>query len=174
MPKYVVLLRGINVGGRNKLPMAALRGLLAEMGCQEVQTLIQSGNAVVQAARKPCPRQLAGAIERDHGFQCPVFVLTAAQFRNAAENNPFPDAVADPKSLHVVLLDSAIKQAQVDTLQELADQGELLRLAGKILYLHTPLGMARSRVAKSMDRVLGVTTTARNWQTISKLVAMLA
>ena len=104
MNSYVALLRGINVGGRNLLPMQALRALLEELGLHNVKTYIQSGNVVFQSGEAnlaALATRISEQIEASHGFAPHVLLLPAADLQQAIAANPFPEAESEPKSLHV-------------------------------------------------------------------------
>lgn len=112
MATWIALLRGVNVGGRNRLPMADLRRIFADAGCSSVSTYIQSGNVVFSATIKSTDclaGRIAGAIETGFGFRPGIHLLTGAQLEQAIADNPFPDAVDDPKSLHVAFFDDALE-----------------------------------------------------------------
>ena len=178
MPQYVILLRGINVGGRGKLPMARLRALCEGLGAQEVTTYIQSGNVILrhaQAKPRRLEEDLAAAIEADAGFAPKVLVLRRSEFLKAVAANPFPDAQAemDGKALHLSFLAAkpiAIERAKWDAA---AGPGEAYRLLGKVLYLHARQGLSRSKLAPKIEPWLGVPATSRNWRTVAELAERL-
>jgi uncharacterized protein (DUF1697 family) len=168
MKPFVALLRGINVGGRNPLPMKSLVALLEELGCSAVKTYIQSGNVVLRS-RSSAPR-LAAAIGREihrrHGFEPHVLLLTLDEFNAAIAANPFPEATKDPAGLHLGFLDSIPTNPKLQRMEELKTKTERFRLIGKVLYLHAPDGVGRSKLAAQSERLLGVPMTDRNWRTI--------
>jgi uncharacterized protein (DUF1697 family) len=171
MSRRIVLLRGVNVGGRNTLPMKTFAGLLEGRGCTNVATYIQSGNAVITGAASAA--DIAAAIKRAAGFTCHVFVLTAAALRKAADACPFRrEAAASGKSVHVFFLDEAPFAAAVEALGAVRLPREDFAVAGRALYLYSPDGAADSKIARTIDRTIGAATTARNWNTIEKLLAM--
>lgn len=172
MATYFALFRGINVGGRNKLPMAPLKALMGELGAENVRTVLQSGNAAFELAaakRKPFLAALRGAIGRDFGFEPQVLLLSAADLEKAIAGNPYPSAEAAPKTVHVGFLESVPKAADSAGLDALKIPTESWHLAGRVFYLHTPDGFARSKLAAAAERRLGVPMTARNWATVGKL-----
>jgi len=176
MRTYIALLRGINVGGSGKLPMADLRALLSELGAKDVQTYIQSGNAVFRhgsSARTLTPK-IRAAIAAAHGFEPATLLITAEELRSFADANPFPEAVADPKTLHLFLLANAPTSPDLQRLAQLAAADERFELRDRAFYLHAPSGMARSKLAAQAEKHLGSPTTARNWRTIAKLLDMTA
>lgn len=175
MPVWIVLLRGVNVGGRNKLPMKAFAADLEAIGCQDVRTYIQSGNAVVRSSQRSAGRfqaAIAERIEAEHGFSPGVQVLTAAHLAAAIEANPYPDAVSEPKTLHAYFLASKPKGADLDGLARLQTASERFELTDRVFYLHAPDGIGRSKLAANVERLLGVETTARNWRTVEALAEL--
>lgn len=172
MHTTVVLLRGINVGGKNKLPMKDLREVLASLQLEDVRTYIQSGNAVVQSQRKPTanlPGKIAATIEATHGFSPAVMVLTSEQLAQAIDHNPYPEAAEAPTTVHLFFLAKPAKHADLDALKSACAASERFELTDGVFYLHAPNGIARSKVAASAEKHLGVATTARNWRTVVKL-----
>ena len=175
MHNWVVLLRGINVGGRNIVPMKQLAEMLVEMGAKNVQTYIQSGNVLLQIAESNA-QQLASSIaihiEQTFAFKPQVLVLTQAQFAQAAANNPFPKAQSEPKTLHLYFLAAPANDCDLTKLTELKKTTESFELTEQVFYLHAPDGIGRSKLAEKVESLLGVATTARNWNTVSKLLVM--
>jgi len=171
----VALFRGINVGGRNSLPMRELRALLEDIGCAQVRTYIQSGNTVFRCADDTISLadRIRRSVEERFGFAPHVLVLEAERFRMIAGANPFPDAIDDPKGLHVWFLAGAPDAPDTDTLESLCTPSERFRLTDSAMYLHAPDGIGRSRFASRAERCLGVPATARNWRTVSKLLELL-
>lgn len=176
MPTYLALLRGINVGGNHKLPMAGLRQLLTEAGFGDVATYIQSGNVVFKS-KKAKPAALAtkieDAIEDKFGFRPRTLVLSADDFESAATANPFPEAEADHKTLHLYFLSEKPAAPDLDKLHALKLNGDDFKLIGTVFYLLAPGGVGRSKLAEKVERALGVAATARNWRTVTKLREML-
>ncbi len=176
MQTWIALLRGINVGGRNKLPMASLAATLESAGCCSVRTYIQSGNVVFGCSSKSQPKlskKLGEAIEVQFGFRPNLLLLTDAEFRSAVDNNPFKEVIPQPSSLHFFFLESKPESPDIDGLVGLAAPSERFQLVGRVLYLHAPDGFGRSKLAVGIERKLGVPTTARNYSTIQNLSAML-
>lgn len=177
MPQYVVLLRGINVGGHGKLPMAQLRSVLEGLGATDVATYIQSGNVVLRhGERQPARLQkaIAQAVQAVAGFAPEVLVLRAADFRHAVEANPFPDAAKEQegKALHLSFLATKPKAFDAERWEANAGPGEAVHWVGKVLYLYAPQGLSRSKLAPKVERWLGVSATSRNWRTVMKLLEM--
>jgi uncharacterized protein (DUF1697 family) len=176
MQTWIALLRGINVGGRNMMAMAALKATFESVGCSSVRTYIQSGNVVFVSPSKSkqslCKR-LGDAIEEQFGFLPNILLLSETEFRAAVANNPFLDAVAEPKSLHFFFLDSPPKSPDLEGMKKLAVSTERFKLIGPVLYLHTPDGFGRSKLAAGVERKLGTPATARNYTTIENLSEMI-
>jgi uncharacterized protein (DUF1697 family) len=172
---FVALFRGINVGGNNRLPMKDLEALLEKNGCIDVQTYIQSGNVIFRTAMSDGVRlaeRLTAAVSARHGFEPRVLVLTRQELERAALGNPFPEADANPKSVHLFFLTERPKKADLKSLETLKTKTERFALEGKILYLHTPDGFGSSKLAQRAERLLGVEATARNWRTVTTLLEM--
>jgi uncharacterized protein (DUF1697 family) len=174
---YIALLRGINVGGRHALPMNELKAVLEEHGCVDVRTYIQSGNVVLRSAIPDAARlaaRLTAAVSASHGFEPAVLVLTPREVSRAVAGNPFPEAVANPRSLHLFFLAAAPKQPDLKSVEAIKARSERFELKGRIFYLYTPDGFGTSRLAGRAERLLGVEATARNWRTVTTLLDMAA
>ncbi len=172
MNTYIALFRGINVGGKNSLPMKELVALLEDIGTRKVRTYIQSGNAVFQSAEKnpsQVSKQLAAAIKKRHGFEPYVIILELDAIRRAMAENPFPEAEADPSGLHLGFLDSTPKSPDLGKLATLKKESERFHLSGNVFYLYAPEGVGRSKLAASAEKLLGVPMTDRNWRTVCKI-----
>ena len=175
MNTYIALLRGINVGGNNKLPMRALMELLQELGLRSVKTYIQSGNVVFQSERtdpQALSQEIGAAIGQRHGFAPHIFVLDAQALRAALAANPFPEGEADHKSLHLFFLSDALRNPNLAALEAVKAPNERFALIDKVFYLHAPDGIGRSKLAESVGKGWGVAVTARNWRTASKMLEM--
>jgi len=169
---WIALLRGINVGGRNRLPMQSLSQIIESAGCEQVTTYIQSGNVVFKANVDSADKfgeEIGRAIEKEHGFCPAVRLITADDLRAAVASNPYPHAVSEPKSLHLSFLEHTPQKERISDVERLLTKTESLTVVGSLLYIHAPGGIARSRVANGIDRALQVKTTARNWRTVMKL-----
>jgi uncharacterized protein (DUF1697 family) len=182
MPRYVALLRGINVGGRNKVAMADLRQVAASLGHIEVSTYIQSGNLVFTSP-DASTTSLADALEHQIGrslaVQPAVVVLSRAGLAQVIADNPVPRE-ANPRCLHAVfrrqdMTPDAI--AAITAAQQSArakGSPDEAFVVGRTLYLHTPGGLGRSELAARLARSSGPAAgTARNWATVTRLMAML-
>lgn len=167
MKTFVTLLRGINVGGNNSLPMKEFSVLLQGLGCSNVKTYIQSGNAVFQSAKaqpKALQQQITAAIQKDFGFAPWVLVLPLQDYCQALTQNPFPEAEIVPNSLHVGFLAQPPKAPDLAKMDAIKTDTEQYRLIGQSFYLHAPDGIGRSKLAASAERLIGVDMTMRNWR----------
>lgn len=167
--KQIVLLRGVNVGGRNKLPMKDFKMILERLGCANVKTYIQSGNAVFEGVASAADIQTG--LKKHAGVSCRVFTVTLPAFRKITEQNPFArQAAASGKSVHLFLLDGSPSVDSLEALAALARPGEDFAANDKAVFHHTPAGLSKSDIAQKIDRVLGVNTTARNWNTVEAIL----
>lgn len=175
MKTYVALFRGINVGGKNPLPMKELAAVLEDLGAQGVQTYIQSGNAVFgreAADASGLASRISAEIQRRRGFAPHVLLLERADLAQAVQANPFPEAEADPVALHVGFLAARPERPDLGKLEDLKKDSERFQLVDKVFYLHAPEGIGRSKLAASSEKLLGVPMTDRNWRTVGKLWEM--
>lgn len=165
--KWVALLRGVNVGGHNRVPMAALRDIAVALGWRDVATHIASGNLVFRAAREDHAARLRAAMEQSLGVDVPVLVVSASQVIHAVERCPWPEA--EGKAVHLFWCwdDPVIDPDRVRAVQA---PDEELRVEGRLIWLHAPSGIGRSKLAAGLDP--GVEVTARNLNTLRKLAAM--
>lgn len=177
MNTWIALFRGINVGGHHILPMKELKALLLDLGCENVQTYIQSGNVVFSSASDDAnalSEAMSDRVAKDFGFRPDVLLLTPDQLQQAIDDNPFPKAIDDPKTLHLSFLTEVAHAADLDTMTALKSDTESFKLSDAVFYLHAPDGIGRSKLAAKTEALLGVSATARNWRTVIKLQAMLA
>lgn len=175
MQTYIALFRGINVGGKNSLPMKELVSVLEALGAQNVRTYIQSGNAVLQHKDKDPSRlggKIAAEIRRRRGFEPTILLLGSRDLEQAMTGNPFPEAEAEPKTLHVGFLAARPVNADLPALEGLKKASERFLLRKTFFYLHAPEGVGRSKLAASAEKLLGVPMTDRNWRTVCKLGEM--
>jgi uncharacterized protein (DUF1697 family) len=173
---HVALLRGINVGGKNRLPMKELAAMFRNLGCREVRTYIQSGNVVFQAetalARR-VPALIAVAISAAYGFNVPVVTRTAVELGDVASNNPFLKEGTDPKTLHVAFLMDQPGKPGIAALDPDRSPPDEYFVRGREIYLRCPNGVAGSKLtAQYFDSKLKTTSTARNWSTVLNLLEM--
>lgn len=175
MNTFIALLRGINVGGHHKLPMRELVKVLEDIGLHMVQTYIQSGNVVFQSERSDIPalaQEISEAIGKSHGFSPQIFILDEATLQAAIEANPFPEGEDEPKSLHFFFLDAIPQDPDWEAIESWKADNERYQLIDKVFYLHAPDGIGRSKLAEKFSRGWDVSITARNWRTVSKIMAM--
>jgi uncharacterized protein (DUF1697 family) len=173
MRTHIALLRGINVGGANKVAMADLRELVTSLGHSDVATYIQSGNVVFTSARAiksaaPIEAELASAL----GLKTAVVLRTPAEMDAVIERNPYPDAESGPSTLHVTFLVEPPAQAAVAKVDAASFAPEEFTVRQREVYLHLPNGIGRSKLATVLARNLGTRATTRNWNTVKKLAAM--
>jgi uncharacterized protein (DUF1697 family) len=168
--RYVALLRGVNVGGKNRVSMAALRELVASQGHTDVATLIQSGNVVFTARRPASPQRLEDAIAKEFGVETTVILRTAAEMANVVVADPFPRA--DHAPVHVGFLAALPPAAKLKALDAGRFRPDEYAIRKRELYVHLPSGIGRSKLVPYLDRQLGVATTYRNWHTVLKLQAL--
>ena len=169
------MLRGINVGGKRRVPMADLRRTLAEAGFADVETYVQSGNIALDSAATPAKLEpeLATLIEQRFGFEVPVIVRSAKQLAAVVRRDPFADIAENPKRYQVSFLSGPLSADAVSRLRELAHDSERVAVHGREVYAWHPDGVARSKLASALAGAgLGVIATARNWTTVGKLLQM--
>lgn len=171
---WIAFFRGINVGGHNPLPMKTLPALLAACGCTDSKTYIQSGNVVFRSSATVArlEQDIAKAVHAEHGHQPRVLILSTRELARAVARNPYPQADAEPKSLHLFFLAGKPQKAGLEKLAGLCANGEEFALDGSVFYLYAPNGVGKSKLAASVDRALGVETTARNWRTCRTVLEM--
>lgn len=174
MKRHIALLRGINVGGRNRLPMADLVSIFESLGHRDVRTVGQTGNVVFGARGPSAPSEadtVAALVAERHGFRPHVRILSEGALRTAIDRNPFP--TGDGKALHLFFLESTPTSVDHDEIERARKPSERFVLDRDVFYLYAPDGFARSKLATSVERYVGVAATARNWNTVTKLEAML-
>ncbi|MFI2779474.1 DUF1697 domain-containing protein [Streptomyces sp. ALB3] len=175
---YAALLRGINVSGHRRVPMAELRTVLGELGHQDVATYLQSGNAVFRSESDDESALAAGlekAIEKRFGFPVDCLVRRGAYLAAVADACPFPAAELQAKQLHVTYFDKTLDAGHFAALDAGAFLPEEFRLGDRALYLYAPDGLGRSKLAVALGRpalTRGLVATSRNWNTVAKLVEM--
>ncbi|WP_020133671.1 DUF1697 domain-containing protein [Streptomyces sp. 351MFTsu5.1] len=175
---YAALLRGINVGGSRKVPMADLRTLMEGLGHSGVRSYLQSGQAVFTADHgdeESLAAELTGAIEKRFGFAVDVIVRDHAYLKGIADNCPFPAAELEGKQLHVTYFSGPVDADRFAEIDQAAYLPEEFRLGDRALYLYVPDGLGRSKLAEHLSKPRlnkGVIATSRNWNTVVKLVEM--
>ena len=172
----IALLRGINVGGRNKLPMAQLRTIVEGIGGLDVRTYIQSGNVVFTAPQSIARRAattLSDALEREAGISSPVTLRTAEEMQEIVASNPYLVPGQDQGHLHVGFLADQPSAAAVAGLDPDRSPQDEFTVRGREIYLRCPNGLARTKLTNAyFDSRLETTSTVRNWRTTLKLLAM--
>jgi uncharacterized protein (DUF1697 family) len=169
---HIALLRGVNVGGKHKLSMKDLVCLMTAAGFTEVRTYIQSGNVVFRSSAAKA-KTLGKLIEQEFGFAPDVFLLTAAELRVAVDRSPYTPK--EGKHAHLFFCDREPKSVDSVLLDALKSATEEYRLIGRIIYLHAPDGIGSSKLVEKLGKgVPGVRMTARNLNTLNKLVEMSA
>jgi uncharacterized protein (DUF1697 family) len=175
MAAQIALLRGINVGAHNRIPMADLRALLAELGYPDARTLVQSGNIVISA--ELAPDELAAELERAiagrFGVQTPVIVRTRDELAAVVALNPLGDVAQEHKLYQVSFLSAEPDPEAVAKIAQNDFAPECFVHVGREIYAWHPDGIHSSRLARMLsDKRLGVIATARNWKTTTKLLEM--
>jgi uncharacterized protein (DUF1697 family) len=173
---YVALLRGINVGGKNSLPMKDLAAIFEKAGCSQVATYIQSGNVVFKADAK-LAQQISGVISKEvkKGFklEVPVVVRSAQELLKIAKANPFFKKGGTVDTVHVAFLVHTPRKTAIQSLDAQRSPGDAFEVAGSEVYLHCPNGFGRTKLTNQyFDSKLATTSTIRNWKTVLKLVEM--
>ena len=194
MASHVALLRGINVGGRNKVPMADLREVVSSLGHTGVSTYIQSGNVLFSTAEEDTAKlaaALESAIEERFGIWSSVVVLSRDELAQVLAANPYPDE-PNPKMVHVVFLNAELPESllmRISAAESAAaakGSRDTVRLAGpspgqpQAMFLHTPDGFGPSELAQNVFKIIappkksrpGLAATARNWATATKLLSL--
>lgn len=175
MFNYVLLLRGINVGGKGLLPMQSLRDMLADLGYTNVSTYIQSGNAVLTSKRLLNTEDeaiLQQEIFKVHGFSPTVMFLAASVFQEALACCPFD--LTESKAVHLYFLEALPLSPKFDLLTAVQRDSEQFVLRERFFFLYAPEGIGRSKLAAQLEKALGVGATARNANTLKALAARLA
>jgi uncharacterized protein (DUF1697 family) len=176
--KHVALLRGINVGGKNMLPMKELVAMFVKAGCGDVTTYIQSGNVVFRAEDKVVAGLgggIAKRVEERFGIRVPVVLRTAAEIDAAIRGNPFLEAGASEETLHVCFLAARPGKDLVAGLDPGRSSPDAFAVAGREIYMQLVNGAAKTKLTNAyFDSKLKTVSTMRNWRTVLKLAELLA
>jgi uncharacterized protein (DUF1697 family) len=176
MAAMICLLRGVNVGGHNQIKMDALRTLCESLKLCNPQTYIQSGNVVFQTKETDAAKlaaKIEAAIEKKHGFRPDVVLRSAAEMREVIARNPFSKRKeVEPNKLAVMFLAHEPERVIQDAVRKINPEVEELHLLGRELYIYFPDGMGRSKLPAVLARALKSSGTARNWNTVVKLLEM--
>jgi len=175
MSVFVAMLRGVNVGGHNKIKMDALRLLCESLKLRDVQTHIQSGNVIFRSEERDADvlsRRIQKRIESLFGFRPEVILRTPAELKSVIARNPFTKRRnINPKSLLITFLAGSPSAEGCEKLLSLETAPDELRVDGRELYTYYPSGMARPKVPwATIERILKVSGTGRNWITVNKLL----
>jgi uncharacterized protein (DUF1697 family) len=173
---HIALLRGINVSGKNMLPMAELAKMFVAAGCGDVKTYIQSGNVVFRASDGVVSKLgglITPQIEERFGCKVPVVLRSAAELGEVVRSNPFLKAGAAEDSLHVYFLAGMPAAGDVAGLDTGRSAPDAFAVVGREIYLRLPNGMGRTKLTNAyFDSKLKTVSTARNWRTVLKLLEM--
>jgi uncharacterized protein (DUF1697 family) len=177
MPVIVSMLRGVNVGGHNKIKMEALRALYESLGLQNPQTYIQSGNVVFRTKERDLivlAQRIENAIERSFGFRPAVIVRTSSELKDVITRNPFGERRGvDPSKLLVTFLASIPLAESREQVLTIKTEPEELHIDGREVYIYFPNGMARPKVSwVAIEKKLKTSGTGRNWNTVHRLLEM--
>jgi uncharacterized protein (DUF1697 family) len=175
MARHIVLLRGINLGSRNRIAMPALRDALEAEGFDHVRTYVQSGNVVLSSDAKPdaVARTVERMINEHFGLDIAVVIRTRDELAEVVKRNPLGDVAEDPKRYQVSFLAQELEADVIEKLNAVAAESERLVAIGRELYAWHPNGVARSKLwGRLAGKGLGVTATARNWTTVTALLEM--
>jgi uncharacterized protein (DUF1697 family) len=176
--KHVALLRGVNVGGKNLLPMKELVGLFAAAGCEEVKTYIQSGNVIFCAEEKVVKgldRMIAMMVENRFGLKVPVVLRTSLELEAVIRRNPFLKAGVEEEKLHVSFLADQPAAALVAGLDAARSAPDEFAVVGREIYMNLINGAAKTKLTNAyFDSKLKTVSTMRNWRTVLKLAEMMA
>lgn len=176
MPRFILLLRGVNVSGANSVKMAELRALLSEVGFEDVETYIQSGNAVFSS---PLPASgihllVTDAFQPRFGFTPKMMILPHAALDAAIAGNPFSDPHIDPARLHLGFMAEEPGRGALELVAAKPRNREEYMAVGKVFYLHSPDGVGKSKFFEGLERTLNVPVTFRNWRTVLALSELAA
>jgi uncharacterized protein (DUF1697 family) len=175
MKTYVALFRGINVGGKNLLPMKELIALLENQNIKNVRTYIQSGNVVFQSDVKnlqQLTKKISEAVKKSRGFEPQILVMEIEKFEKAIKANPFPEAESKPERLHLFFMATEARNLNPKKIEDNKSASERYKLIGSVFYLHAPDGIGRSKLAANVERLIGIPMTARNWRTANNIMAI--
>ena len=175
MKTWIALLRGINVGGKNILPMKELRALLEGLNLKNAPTYIQSGNCIFEsdgADAQAISKGIADNIEAKFLFRPHVLAITKNDLDVAIARNPYPEGKDDPKSVHLFFLSERADRPNMTALEKIQKASERFSLSEQVFYLYAPEGIARSKLAAQAEKHLGVTATARNFRSAIKIAEL--
>lgn len=177
MHSYISLLRGINVGGKNKIRMAELRTMYKNLGFKEVESYIQSGNLKFESAEtnaNALSAKIKKNIKKEFGYDVSVLTITCQQIHQIAKGNPFLEEEGNNiKFLHVTLLDQKPEEQLLESISSFQSGNDKFIIEEDIIYIFTPEGYGKTKLSNTFfERKLKVSATTRNWKTILKLKDM--
>src|SRR3989442_1642827 len=177
MAVIISMLRGVNVGGHNKIKMEALRALYESMKLRDAQTYVQSGNVIFRTDERDIPRlakRIEDGIERNFGFRPNVILRTAAEMREVVARNPFAKRRGiEPSKLLVSFLASDPGEEAREKVRQMKCDPEELRIEGRELYIYFPNGIGRSKLSLAgLEKTLKTPGTGRNWNSVTKMLEM--
>ncbi|WP_405606985.1 DUF1697 domain-containing protein [Polaribacter sp. Asnod1-A03] len=170
MKTFIILLRGINVSGKNKIPMATLRDLLNDLQFKNVQTYIQSGNIILESDKKKevISKEITTSIKTKFGFEIPVFVKTIPEWEKALNNYPF--SIENEKIVAFCFLDKSAKETRIDIKNIGEDQ---YKIENDVVYLNCISGFGKTKLTNNViEKKLNVIATTRNFKTTKKLLEL--
>lgn len=178
MPHYVALLRSVNVAGHGRLAMADVVQSFGKLGHTDISTYIQTGNILFRSSSKSAAKVIAGIedqLAQDFGSSPAAILRTVAELTQVLASSPFPKQGADPARHHVTFLAEAPSKEKLASFSPPASGRDELVIIGREVYVHTPDGYGNSKLSGTMlERRLGVVSTTRNWNTVTKLGALAA
>ncbi|MGI8960200.1 MAG: DUF1697 domain-containing protein [Bryobacteraceae bacterium] len=170
---HVALLRGVNLGGKNRLPMKDLALMFMDAGCHNVSTYIQSGNVIFSALPTVAPQVtalIAAEIHKYFEFKTQIVLRTTDELRDVVSNNPFIKAGIAEETLHVLFLAELPNSSDIDDLNPDRSPPDKFIVRGREIYMNLPHGAARTKLTNSyFDSKLKTISTSRNWRTVKKL-----
>lgn len=175
MNNYIVLLRGINVGGHNRLPMANLRALLTDNGYANVSTYIQSGNIILSSTNNPfaISTHIEQLLKEQFNYNIPVVSISIKDLELCFQENPYLTKEEDIKFLHVMFLNNIPEENTINNLDISTYENDEFLIKGKFIYLHTPDGFSKTKFTNTQfEKQLNTRVTTRNWNTVTKLVEL--
>jgi uncharacterized protein (DUF1697 family) len=175
MAVIVSMLRGVNVGGHNKIKMDALRALYESLGLRNVESFIQSGNVLFRTKERDLPalaKRIQNGIERQFGFRPAVILRTCSELRDVIRRNPFAKRRGiEPNRLLVTFLASDPGAEARERLKRMKTEPEELLIEGREVFIYFPNGMARPKLSwPTIEKMLGTSGTGRNWNSVAKLL----
>jgi uncharacterized protein (DUF1697 family) len=173
--RQVALLRGVNVGGRTRVPMAQLRDMVEGLGYEDVRTVLQSGNVVFSTDSKPAQtaKAIEQQIEKELGLKVPVLIRTGTELARVVKGNPLSKVATEPARFLVIFLSKAPDRRKLAKLDDAAFEPDLFRAGKREIYVWCPNGFRDTKLGHAFwEKQLQLTATGRNWNTVTKLLAL--